>query len=150
MHEITQWLIKKYSFTIIGIVIWIALFWSPGIITYEPIPVQAVATLEVKKDLSIEERVKEAFKDDPVMVAVARCESKFRQWGEDGEALRGVINNKDRGIFQINEIYHLNPALKIGIDILTTEGNIEYAKILYEQSGTRPWDWSRACWGGQE
>lgn len=139
---------KRISYWILGVLLGasLALFFLPEKISYQPV----VQEPEPKKELSVEEMVREAFKDDPVMIAIARCESKFRQWGSDGEALRGEINSHDRGIFQINEIYHLNPALKVGIDILTAQGNIEYAKILYEQSGTQPWDWSKSCWGGQE
>lgn len=81
-----------------------------------------------------------------MMVNVARCESTFREFGKDGEVLRGKVNPLDRGIFQINETYHLRDSAKMGIDIYTIEGNIAYARYLYDTQGTKPWNWSRGCW----
>ena len=82
-----------------------------------------------------------------IMYEIARCEGRFIQIDPaTGEALRGRQNPLDRGVFQINEYYHLETAKSLGIDILTLEGNIEYARILYERNGTRDWNWSKACW----
>jgi hypothetical protein len=47
---------------------------------------------------------------------------------------------------QINEKYHLEESVKLGMNIHTLEGNLEYAKHLYETEGTKPWKYSSACW----
>jgi len=51
---------------------------------------------------------------------------------------------------QINEKYHLDEAKKLGIDIYTVEGNMEFARILYDKFGTEPWNASSACWGSSK
>lgn len=79
------------------------------------------------------------------MIEIAKCESHLRQW-VDGKVLAGIVNPKDRGLFQLNAFYHKEAALKMGLDIETAEGNIAYAKHLYENEGTRPWDASKKCW----
>ncbi len=48
---------------------------------------------------------------------------------------------------QINEYYHAKTAEKMGLDIYTLEGNMAYAKYLYEKNGLSDWDASRPCWG---
>jgi len=96
----------------------------------------------------VEELVREYFADIPVMVEVARCESTFRHINSaTGQPLRGVVNSYDVGVMQINEIYHLERAEKLGLDIHTLEGNLDYARFLYQRKGTQPWSASRPCWG---
>ena len=97
--------------------------------------------------MSTEKYVKQYFSDIPIMIAIARCESTFRQLDKDGEIHRGVVNNADVGVMQINEFYHLDTAQKKGIDIYTLQGNVAYARDLYEREGTDPWSSSKACWG---
>ena len=81
------------------------------------------------------------------MQKIAFCESRNRQFDKNGAVMRGVVNNKDVGIFQINERYHLSDSKKMGINIHTVDGNLEYARHLYESQGTQPWSSSRPCWG---
>jgi len=80
------------------------------------------------------------------MTRIAGCESGFRQFDNQGNVLRGVVNPLDVGIFQINEYYHLTTAQEYGINIYTSEGNIDFAKMLYDSQGTTPWNWSKSCW----
>lgn len=107
----------------------------------EPAPIE-----EIADEMTIKELVEREFGRGHIMVHVARCESHFRQF-HDGESLRGRVNPKDIGIFQINERYHLATATKKGFDIHTVEGNIAYARYLYDTKGTAPWIWSKPCWG---
>jgi len=100
-----------------------------------------------EKNMTVEEYVKNYFSDIPVMVEVAKCESRFRQYDENGEVLRGVQNSLDRGVMQINEFYHNEDSEKLGFDILTIEGNTAYARYLFEKYGLRPWNSSSKCWG---
>jgi len=94
----------------------------------------------------LQARVRSEMKDMPVLIDIARCESKFRQWEDNGTVLRGKINKKDVGLFQINEKYHLKASKRLGMDIHTVEGNIAYAKYLYKKEGSTPWNWSGHCW----
>ncbi len=99
---------------------------------------------------STEEVIREYFKDDPLLVDIARCESHFRQFNKDGSVHRGVVNNKDVGAMQINEHYHLETSKKKGYDIYTLEGNLKYARDLYDRQGPQPWISSSPCWGKAE
>ena len=53
------------------------------------------------------------------------------------------------GVMQINERYHLLTAEKLGYNIHTLEGNVGYAKYLYEKFGSDPWSASSKCWKGK-
>ena len=85
----------------------------------------------------VEATVREYFADNPVMISIAQCESGFRQYNSDGTPLRG--SNLYIGVFQIDEKIHAVWATQLGMDIYTLEGNLAYAKHLYERAGTRPW-----------
>lgn len=78
--------------------------------------------------------------------AIATCESSLSQFDQDGNVLRGVVNSKDTGVFQINEYYHLEDSKKLGFDIYTLEGNIAYAMYLLKVDGSRHWEYSKDCW----
>lgn len=95
----------------------------------------------------VEAYVREYFADVPVLAEIARCESTFRHHDlRTGSILRGKVNRNDIGVMQINTTYHHDTALRLGYDIESIEGNLEYARHLYEREGTRPWNSSRACW----
>lgn len=96
---------------------------------------------------SVEKYLREKYADTPILVEIARCESTFSQFDKDGKVIRGIVNNKDVGVMQINEKYHLETAISLGLDIHTIEGNVDYAKHLYEREGARPWKASQPCWG---
>jgi hypothetical protein len=92
-----------------------------------------------------ETAVRSYFSDIPVMIQIARCESNFRQYNDAGEVLKNTRSSA-KGVFQIMESLHEDPAQKLGYDITTLEGNMAYARDLYERQGTRPWTASSACW----
>jgi hypothetical protein len=83
----------------------------------------------------------------PELKRIAVCESGGRQFNDDGTVLAGVVNPLDRGRFQINAFYHRDTANSLGFDIETEEGNIAYAKWLYNKEGAKPWLASFACHG---
>ena len=127
---------------------------SPVTVTEAP-KVETSAVREIsKKDIenimSTEQYVKKYFSDIPIMIQIAKCESRFRHLDSDGEIHRGEINSADVGVMQINEYYHLDQSIKKNIDIYTIEGNVEYARDLYEREGTQPWVSSKGCWGKYE
>jgi hypothetical protein len=95
---------------------------------------------------TVEDVVEDYFKDIPILVKVAKCESRFRQVDENGDVLRGVKNSFDVGVMQINERYHLERSEKMNLNIYSLAGNLEYARALYNDSGTAPWSSSKSCW----
>ena len=102
--------------------------------------------IEIKRAMTVEQYVRNYFSDIPVMIEIARCESRFRQHDKNGDVLRGQENNLDRGVMQINEYYHNNDSEKLGYDIMTLEGNTAYARHLFEKKGVKPWKSSSKCW----
>lgn len=109
--------------------------------------VRQASNKEIESLMSTEQYVRQYFKDIPIMIQIARCESTFRHLDDDGGIHRGRVNNADVGVMQINEFYHLDTAIEKNYDIHTIEGNTAYARDLYERQGTRPWNSSKPCWG---
>lgn len=95
---------------------------------------------------TLEEYVREYYRDEPILAEIARCESHFRHLTVEGEVVRGKVNNFDVGVMQINTAYHGEKAEELGHDLLTLEGNLSYAKDLYKRQGTTPWASSASCW----
>ncbi|OGG86012.1 hypothetical protein A2392_00905 [Candidatus Kaiserbacteria bacterium RIFOXYB1_FULL_46_14] len=90
--------------------------------------------------------VREYFKDIPVMVAVAKCESHFQHTLQDGSVLKGRIDSADTGVMQINKRYHEKRAIELGLNLENIYDNMAYARQLYESQGTQPWKASSSCW----
>lgn len=99
---------------------------------------------------TVRQYVTDYFADAPIMASIAECESHFRQFNTDGGVYRGKENNQDVGVMQINEHYHLDTSKKMDIDIYTLDGNLAYARYLYEKEGTAPWASSQGCWGASK
>lgn len=89
------------------------------------------------------EKIRETFSEDPdVMVRIAKCEGV-----KDGKLDPTVISpTNDYGIFQLNQKAHGQRLKELNIDPLTVEGNLKYARMLYDTSGTNPWYMSKNCW----
>ena len=102
--------------------------------------------LSLKDFKTLEAYVRAYYKDTPELAAIAKCESNFRQYDSKGAILHGVVNKNDIGIMQINEYYNGENADKLGLDIYTIEGNLDYAKVLYNKFGLDPWSSSEKCW----
>lgn len=98
------------------------------------------------KPQTLEELVRDYYTETPVLAEVARCESQFRHYGKTGNIIRGIVVPEDIGVMQINEKYHGEKAETLGLDIYSLDGNLEYAKYLYEKEGTKPWRSSAKCW----
>lgn len=127
---------------------------SPTTVVAETVsPVTQVASIRIEERVAssssnkdIREKAKSFFKDDPILVEIARCESQFRQYNKEGNVLTGTVNKGDLGIMQINKYYHAETAEKLGMNLNTPEGNMSYAKYLYDREGTQPWSASSKCW----
>jgi hypothetical protein len=101
----------------------------------------------VNQTAGVEQYVRAYFADVPIMVNIAYCESRFRQFDKNGDVFRGAVNNQDVGVMQINEHYHLDTAQEENYNLYSAEGNVAYARKLYEKFGTDPWNSSKPCWG---
>ncbi len=108
----------------------------------------AVTSIDTIQDTNdgVAATVRSYFADTPVMIAIAKCESEFRQFDENGGPLHGGNGNMI-GVYQISEAVHADIAATLGMDIYSLSGNLAYAKHLYLEKGTVPWNASRACWG---
>ncbi len=113
---------------------------------------EKVEVIEVLPEVEILEPKIETPTLNANLTRICSCESngvpnkKPRHFDADGNVLRGKINNLDIGMCQINLHYHGARADKLGIDLFTEAGNIEYANMLYVEQGTQPWSWSKSCW----
>ncbi len=95
----------------------------------------------------VEAALRAYFADIPLMVEIARCESKFRQFDSSGNPLQGIQVSEDTGVLQVNKTYHLKRAEKLGYDIDTLAGNMGYSRLLQSEQGYWPWVSSMPCWG---
>lgn len=109
-------------------------------------PIEEKTEINIPDNEGLKKKAQEIFANDPILVDIARCESHFRQYDKDGSVLRGKVNKSDVGIMQVNQYYHGERAEKLGYDLMTPEGNMAYAKYLYEKEGAQPWISSSPCW----
>jgi hypothetical protein len=86
----------------------------------------------------VKARVTDYFYDIPAMITIAQCESGFKQYFANGSPLYDSSRTYI-GVFQISEKIHTGAAKGMGYDIATLEGNIAYARYLYNKNGTGPW-----------
>jgi hypothetical protein len=108
-------------------------------------PVEVVVE-EVQTLSNTEAIVRNYFKDTPVLIEIARCESTFRHKLDDGSVLRGRVDQADTGVRQINKRYHLSSATAMDLNLEDIYHNMAYARHLYETQGTQPWSSSAQCW----
>ena len=109
---------------------------------------QATSTVPIDphNQADVARAVAQYFSDIPVMAAIAKCESNNRQFTDSGTVLNGGSGGM-LGVFQINKTVHKAFALTLGDDITTLDGNMAYARYLYSNEGTTPWNSSKSCWG---
>ncbi len=113
----------------------------------------AAVGLSIPAAQTVEEYVTEYFADIPVMIEVAKCESQFRQFNKNGQVLKNP-GSSAVGVFQIMASIHADFAEeKLGLDVYSLQGNVAYARYLYDKQGTKPWEAdmkSKNCWGKTE
>lgn len=90
--------------------------------------------------------VRSYFRETPIMIQVARCESTFRHTLADGSVLQGRVDPADTGVMQINKRYHEKTAISMDLDLDNITDNMAYAQYLYDKQGTQPWSASAPCW----
>jgi hypothetical protein len=120
---------------------------SPAGIT-EPVvkEIKAEDYEPISDSKNVEKYINDYFADIPILIQIAKCESRFRHLNSQGEILRGTENRSDRGVMQINVHYHGISSEKLGYNIHEIEDNVAYARHLYERQGVKPWMSSSACW----
>lgn len=121
--------------------------WAAGAAAALLFSLPILASAQVGLNVDVESAVRAYFAETPVMIPIAKCESKFRQYTDNGNPLYGGAGGKMVGVFQIHSDVHASFARGKGMDIETLDGNMEYAKYLYEREGTQPWISSFPCWG---
>lgn len=99
-----------------------------------------VVQIEVRyTEEGITQKIRETFPEQPeTMLKIAKCESNFNY--------KIVSPTNDHGLFQINQAAHGKRLKELGIDPLTVDGNLQYARMLYDERGTQPWYMSEPCW----
>ena len=135
----------KFIITILALLVGLGILLTPTPTESQESPNQPIIIVGKR---SPESYIKEYFgKSAPIMMAIARCESGLKQFNRDGSVLQGHIDPRDTGLFQINKFYHQATADEMEIDVDTTEGNVQYAKYLFDRNGTRDWKASYGCHG---
>lgn len=100
------------------------------------VPPVAPMVVQVKKVLTIREKVQIAFGSTSPMMAVVQCESGFQQFKE-GAPLQSPTS--DIGVMQINQV-HWQEAEKLGLDIFNSvDDNIKMGQIVLEKQGLTAW-----------
>jgi hypothetical protein len=95
---------------------------------------------------NVKRYVADYFSDIPLLADIAACESHDRQVLPSGNIVRGEVNRYDIGVMQINELYHADEAKAQGDDLYTIQGNVAFARYLYDKEGAKPWMSSSGCW----
>lgn len=91
----------------------------------------------VRRDSTIEEKLRATFWDEPRMLAVIECESHFVHFKSNGKVLRSKTS--DIGVMQINQV-HWQEARSLGLDIWNSENdNIIMGRIIYDKQGIKAW-----------
>jgi len=95
----------------------------------------------------------------PLLERISACESTGnpngtpRQFLADGAVLwgndptTGKPIKRDLGILQINTYVWGSLAVKMGDDLYTEAGNVNFGEWLFNTYGSSPWNASRGCWG---
>jgi hypothetical protein len=114
----------------------------------EPVPkeIKAEDYQPITDSKNIEKFINDYFADIPILAEIAKCESHYRHLNSSGVVLKGNQNRFDRGVMQINILYHAKTAERLGLDVHNLDDNVAYARYLYEKEGAKPWMSSSACW----
>ena len=114
----------------------------------QPVPkeVKAEDYQPITDPKNVERFINDYFADIPILAEIAKCESRYRQFNSSGAVLEGDRNRYDRGVMQINILYHGKTLERLELDVHDLDDNVQYARYLYEKEGAKPWMSSSACW----
>lgn len=132
----------------LGVLISYALTAQAEMIVYQAPTIEIEQPKEVRIEVvytedRIIEKITQAFLDAPIMIEVARCESRFKTTAHN--TTLNEDGTTDGGIFQLNSV-HDQELTALGLDKFDPEDNIKFARILYDRSGLQPWKSSEKCW----
>ena len=125
----------------------------------DPIPPSEISIAEISETFVVspsapevdpnyvEAKVRTYFADIPVMIKIAECESGFQHFQPNGELTVSEVTNASgkrissaSGLFQILYKGHFKSwSASDETNITTVDGNMRFARELYEESGTAPW-----------
>ncbi|MDP2651234.1 MAG: hypothetical protein Q8O98_01435 [bacterium] len=111
----------------------------------KPEDVRSRDYLPITDSKNVKQFITDYFADIPIMAKVAACESRNRHYVA-GQILKGKQNTYDRGVMQINILYHGKTAEELKLDLHNIDDNVAYARYLYEKQGVKPWMSSSKCW----
>lgn len=111
----------------------------------EEIKIEPVKTLDSEiTRLSVEYKV-----DEKLVRAIIKCESSMYGSAINHNKIDGIIWSSDWGLMQINDYYHKDTMIKLGLNIENEFDSLEYGIRLLSLQGTSPWSASKACWSKQ-
>ena len=73
------------------------------------------------------------------MVEVARLESNFVHYKENGEVLKGWITPADIGLMQVNCTAWCGKAKEMGLNLHNIIDNVHMARYIYDTQGITAW-----------
>ena len=82
----------------------------------------------------------------PILEKISFCESSGKHFDGNGEVLRGEIDPRDTGKFQISSFYFGDAAEAIELDLEDPEDNEKMALWIFNNYGSVPWVKSFDCW----
>lgn len=113
------------------------------------VPTKMVKNGELQKLSSEQKRnfaiLASFFKNDPVMIKIAACESSLRHVLPNGR-LNISPDGHDVGTFQVRLPVHESELNRYGLNPADFAHNVAFATYLYRRDGLRPWNSSRPCW----
>lgn len=94
-----------------------------------------------KRKANVKALIREHFPEAPSRaIAIATCESGLKQWKADGSVVRGIVDKDDTGLFQINNRYWKDDAIRLGLDYENNiEDNVRMARHIYDTQGVTAW-----------
>lgn len=128
---------------IAGMIIFFIAVIAGGFFFEDTTAIKEAEAKEIPKPIVIEKIVK--VKDDtipPILLKIAKAESGNRHFDSQGNVVKGKVNNKDIGKFQLNETVWGKKAKELGYDIYTEKGNEQMALWIFEHYGSVPWKFS--------
>ena len=86
---------------------------------------------------TLKDKVIDEFGEDSPMIGIVKCESRFRQFNNQGKPLMSPTS--DVGIMQINQA-NWKQAKNLGLDIFNSvDDNIKMGKYILKTQGIRAW-----------
>ena len=106
-------------------------------------PVKPIKTLESEiTRLSAEYKV-----DEKLVREIIKCESSmYGNALNENKDENGIVWSVDRGLMQINDYWHKDTMIKLGLDIENEYDSLEYGIMLLAKEGTKHWKASSSCW----